>query len=85
VYAIVYLFFTEYAYYNVLLFINNIFMVDKYKAKRKGWPRSRGVVMNAVDHPFGGGNHQVFFFLFKFFSLNLNYLSIWEFPVLFRV
>merc|ERR1711907_387930 len=27
-------------------------------AKRKNWPRSRGVAMNPVDHPHGGGNHQ---------------------------
>ncbi len=30
----------------------------KYKAKRRGWPIVRGVVMNPVDHPHGGGNHQ---------------------------
>ncbi|CDW57474.1 60S ribosomal protein L8 [Trichuris trichiura] len=30
----------------------------KYKPKRKCWPRVRGVAMNPVDHPFGGGNHQ---------------------------
>jgi large subunit ribosomal protein L8e len=31
----------------------------KYKAKgRKRWPRVRGVAMNPVDHPHGGGNHQ---------------------------
>lgn len=30
----------------------------KYKAKRHEWPRVRGVAMNPVDHPFGGGNHQ---------------------------
>jgi len=30
----------------------------KYKAKRNCWPRVRGVAMNPVDHPFGGGNHQ---------------------------
>jgi large subunit ribosomal protein L8e len=23
------------------------------------WPRTRGVAMNPVDHPHGGGNHQV--------------------------
>jgi large subunit ribosomal protein L8e len=28
----------------------------KYKAKRKAWPRVRGVAMNPVDHPHGGGN-----------------------------
>lgn len=30
----------------------------KYKAKRHCWPVVRGVAMNPVDHPFGGGNHQ---------------------------
>jgi len=30
----------------------------KYKAKRYTWPRTRGVAMNPVDHPHGGGNHQ---------------------------
>ncbi|KAJ5068561.1 60S ribosomal protein L8 [Anaeramoeba ignava] len=30
----------------------------KFKAKRKCWPRVRGVAMNPVDHPHGGGNHQ---------------------------
>ena len=30
----------------------------KYKVKRNCWPRTRGVAMNPVDHPFGGGNHQ---------------------------
>jgi len=30
----------------------------KFKAKRKSWPKVRGVAMNPVDHPFGGGNHQ---------------------------
>ena len=30
----------------------------KYKAKRRGWPIVRGVAMNPVDHPHGGGNHQ---------------------------
>jgi len=30
----------------------------KYKSKRKSWPRVRGVAMNPVDHPHGGGNHQ---------------------------
>lgn len=30
-----------------------------HKAKgRKRWPRVRGVAMNPVDHPHGGGNHQ---------------------------
>ena len=30
----------------------------KFKAKRKCWPLVRGVAMNPVDHPHGGGNHQ---------------------------
>lgn len=30
----------------------------KYKAKRHCWPKVRGVAMNPVDHPHGGGNHQ---------------------------
>jgi len=30
----------------------------KAKAKRKNWPRVRGVAMNPVEHPHGGGNHQ---------------------------
>jgi len=30
----------------------------KYKVKRNCWPRVRGVSMNPVDHPHGGGNHQ---------------------------
>jgi hypothetical protein len=28
------------------------------KAKRNSWPRTRGVAMNPVDHPHGGGNHR---------------------------
>ena len=28
------------------------------KAKRKKWPVTRGVAMNTVDHPHGGGGHQ---------------------------
>ncbi|KAH0473568.1 MAG: hypothetical protein KVP17_001880 [Porospora cf. gigantea B] len=30
----------------------------KSKAKRNKWPRVRGVAMNPVEHPHGGGNHQ---------------------------
>jgi large subunit ribosomal protein L8e len=30
----------------------------KMKGKRKHWPRVRGVAMNPVEHPHGGGNHQ---------------------------
>lgn len=30
----------------------------KFKAKRNCWPKVRGVCMNPVEHPHGGGNHQ---------------------------
>merc|ERR1712060_614778 len=30
----------------------------KYKVKRNCWPRVRGVAMNPVEHPHGGGNYQ---------------------------
>merc|ERR1719159_436658 len=30
----------------------------KYKRKRNCWPKVRGVAMNPVEHPHGGGNHQ---------------------------
>jgi len=30
----------------------------KYRVKRNCWPVVRGVCMNPVDHPHGGGNHQ---------------------------
>jgi large subunit ribosomal protein L8e len=30
----------------------------KSLAKKKNWPRVRGVAMNPVEHPHGGGNHQ---------------------------
>jgi len=30
----------------------------KFKPKRNCWPVVRGVTMNPVDHPHGGGNHQ---------------------------
>merc|ERR1712176_932054 len=30
----------------------------KYRVKRNEWPKGRGVAMNPVEHPFGGGNHQ---------------------------
>ena len=32
--------------------------MHKYKVKRNTWPKTRGVAMNPVDHPHGGGNHQ---------------------------
>jgi len=34
---------------------NNFYL---FKAKRKMYPRVRGVKMNAVDHPFGGASHK---------------------------
>jgi len=30
----------------------------KYKAKKNVWPRVKGMCMNPVEHPHGGGNHQ---------------------------
>jgi len=30
----------------------------KYRVKRNTWPKCRGVAMNPVEHPHGGGNHQ---------------------------
>merc|ERR1712227_194964 len=30
----------------------------KYAVKRNCWPHGRGVAMNPVEHPHGGGNHQ---------------------------
>ena len=30
----------------------------KYKAKKNIWPRVKGMCMNPVEHPHGGGNHQ---------------------------
>merc|ERR1712173_290318 len=30
----------------------------KYRVKRNSWPKGRGVAMNPVEHPHGGGNHQ---------------------------
>jgi len=30
----------------------------KYRVKRNEWPRVRGVAMNPVEHPHGGGNKQ---------------------------
>ena len=33
-------------------------VMHKYAAKRKAWPVVRGVAMNPVDHPHGGGAHQ---------------------------
>ena len=39
-----------------LLKANNAYF--KYHAKKLKWPRVRGVAMNPVEHPHGGGNHQ---------------------------
>merc|ERR1711916_69581 len=30
----------------------------KFKVKRNTWPKVRGVAMNPIEHPHGGGNHQ---------------------------
>lgn len=30
----------------------------KYKAKKNIWPKVKGLCMNPVEHPHGGGNHQ---------------------------
>ena len=30
----------------------------KWRPKARKWPKVRGVAMNAVDHPHGGGSHQ---------------------------
>jgi large subunit ribosomal protein L8e len=30
----------------------------KFRVKRNSWPKVRGVAMNPVDHPHGGGNQQ---------------------------
>ena len=30
----------------------------KHKVTGNNWPKTRGVAMNPVDHPHGGGNHQ---------------------------
>ena len=39
-----------------LLKANNAYF--KTHAKKLKWPRVRGVAMNPVEHPHGGGNHQ---------------------------
>jgi large subunit ribosomal protein L8e len=39
-----------------ILKAGNVFY--KNIAKKKKWPRVRGVAMNPVDHPHGGGNQQ---------------------------
>lgn len=39
-----------------LLKANNAYF--KNHAKKLKWPRVRGVAMNPVEHPHGGGNHQ---------------------------
>ncbi|KAJ1048461.1 hypothetical protein FZC27_7648g1182 [Saccharomyces cerevisiae] len=33
-------------------------LTPEYRLKRNSWPKTRGVAMNPVDHPHGGGNHQ---------------------------
>ncbi len=34
------------------------FAYYKWRVKARKWPRVRGVAMNVVNHPFGGGSHQ---------------------------
>lgn len=64
----------------------------KYKAKRNCWPKVRGVAMNPVEHPHGGGNHQHIgkastvkrgtsagrkvIYLILFLATNINFSSI---------
>lgn len=31
---------------------------DKYRVKRNYWPKVRGVAVNPIEHPHGGGNHK---------------------------
>jgi hypothetical protein len=44
----------------VILLLSDIYhaLFCGVQAKRNEWPRVRGVCMNPVEHPFGGGNHQ---------------------------
>lgn len=52
----------------------------KYKVKRNCWPYVRGVSMNPVEHPHGGGNHQhigKFYYIFIItFSSKLKQYSL---------
>ncbi|KAL0714094.1 hypothetical protein Bca4012_021072 [Brassica carinata] len=41
-----------------LLKAGNAYQYHKYRVKRNCWPIVRGVAMNPVEHPHGGGNHQ---------------------------
>mmetsp|Transcript_20941 Transcript_20941/g.17874 ORF Transcript_20941/g.17874 Transcript_20941/m.17874 type:complete len:109 (-) Transcript_20941:59-385(-) len=34
------------------------YITNRYRVKRNCWPKVRGVAMNPVEHPHGGGNHQ---------------------------
>ena len=38
------------------IYVGNAY--HKYRVKRNCWPKVRGVAMNPVEHPHGGGNHQ---------------------------
>ena len=42
----------------------------KYKAKRNSWPKVRGVAMNPVDHPHGGG-----MYLSRFYTMLLERIT----------
>merc|ERR1711874_406705 len=46
----------RWSYYKPILKAGRAY--HKYKAKRNCWPIVRGVAMNPVEHPHGGGNHQ---------------------------
>lgn len=39
-----------------LKYICNVYSIPQ--VKRNCWPKVRGVAMNPVEHPHGGGNHQ---------------------------
>lgn len=45
-------------YLTYLRLINIFFCVCLNFRKRNCWPKVRGVAMNPVEHPHGGGNHQ---------------------------
>lgn len=49
----------NYSYQHVA-FLTGWFFVScpRFRVKRNEWPHVRGVAMNPVEHPFGGGNHQ---------------------------
>lgn len=52
--------FVSYIHTNLpyLVAVVHLFCVRRFRVKRNEWPHVRGVAMNPVEHPFGGGNHQ---------------------------